>query len=1536
MKPDNALLLDAAFAAYESTPPSGDYEVEGGRIANELGLHTSIYRRKNTHEYILSFRGTEEPNSWEGFKDWANNFNDGWPQFQKTRSIIAERIRGILASNENARIHIVGHSLGGALAQFTAYDVGKLYNRKMNHRITLTTWNALGAQWGLTAHERKYDPKLLAGINGTHFYRHDDLVARLGGNHVGGKKIMLLDPDIRMEPALAAHMKPELAQALEKGVAIEKDPLYAFATRKTRRFLGTALAGLINLGDPDIAGTGIADLTRTLLHATIGGGVPIAAVELGAFLWQYLVQRIADYSLRAKDNLKSVLAEIAEVASIEKKQFKWLADKMMESLLKEATSTVEGRGSLDRDSMKWASEVFEEIASRTKKRDPQISDLFREASRKIREPFPGLPMSIGNFVWMLMPEMFAVRIGMTTMLIRVQEQFAKAEREDKWINNELHSPLVLDLDGDGIETVGFENRVYFDHNNNGYAELTGWIDSDDGLLTYDRDLNGRIDGGNELFGNHFRLRSGNLASNGFTALADLDSDSNGQIDARDSEWDRLFIWQDYNFSGSTDPGELKGVASLGVHKIPLNYTLGEGVEWNGNDHRQKGEFIREDGSRSMLTDVWFIANSGLSLDLHAAPIDQDLSHVPDLEGSGNVPSLHQAIIRDKSGELGRLLKQWYAVPHTEHAQLIPLVIFHWAGVAHQNSAPSQLLSDRRILLALEAFAGRRFRNGNEPVNSMSTFILQTEFKRICSSITGLLNSHPHFHEILSYAKMTWDHSSNKVIWNVEPLVQHLRQEVDIKLTASSLINLQLAIKSLGETGTDLLRELEKSIRASSRNSDLKLRWLVDQQVIAGSHESEVLHPGYSFPITIHGGGGDDKIKTHQSADLINGGHGNDLLDGDLGDDIYLFGKSFGQDRIQEAETHGRGFDTAIFADHVSGDLASIEQRNGDLVLHFNSGDACTVARYASDAYLYERIDLIRFADGVEWRLPDIMARIKHSLPSQGDDILSGQSKATNRIEGLSGNDLIRGGDLDDHLSGDVGHDALFGGDGNDWLRGGRGRDLLVGGAGRDHYLFAKSDGEDTIRAKSEGNPNDRGTIVFDAGVLASKLGVSRDRDQTTLLLSTGVLGDRIRIEEFFNNDSPYHLRNPIDSVLFSDGTRWNTWELLQRAMLGTAQSDNIGGSAHDDSLHGYGDNDYLDGRDGNDQLYGHEGDDVLEGGAGQDILHGGLGRNIYRFRPGHGQDTIAADLADTASQRSGIVQFDGAISEDEVSFRRIANHLVMTRNASTDSVTVQEFFRDNNPANTWNPISGLEFRATNQPRLSAADILARLLNGRSGTAGNDVMEAPVESSYLHGFGGDDTLLGSDGDDLLDGGLGVDTGSYALARRGVVVDLSLRTPQDTKGAGMDHLASIENLQGSRFADQLYGSEDVNLLDGGDGDDVLVGSAGADHHQGGAGADLFLYRSALEVGHGVRGRDRILDFSGQDRIDLSRLDADRSRPGDQPFLWIGEREFSAPGQLRYTVTNGQGLLKGNLIGSSGPEFTLVLEGGFQLDPAIHLVL
>ena len=1200
---------------------------------------------------------------------------------------------------------------------------------------------------------------------------------------------------------------------------------------------------------------------------------------------------------------------------------------------------------MNRDGIKWISELLEEMATRIENKNSRFSNVLQEASRAILNPFPGLPLAINDLMLLFKPELYTVQIGMKTMLAKLQEQFARAEREDRWAPIERLSPLALDLDGDGVETVGTEYQVYFDHNGNGYAELTGWIDSDDGLLTYDRNQNGNIDSGNELFGNHFQLSVSGFGRNGFVALADLDSDSNQLIDSNDTAWDRLGIWQDFNFSGKVDPGELNSLANFGVKELSLSYTSGEGIDWNGNDHRQEAEYIREDGSTSQLTDVWFITNSGQSQDLNVVPVEQDLSFVPDLEGSGNVPSLHQAIIRDKSGELGRLIKLWYEVPHTQHATLIKSLIYHWTGVAQQGSDNPGLLSDQRILSALEAFTGRSYRNGNEPINVNSAFILTTEFQQICRHVTGLLNSHTYFQDILSKARMSWDGAKNKLNWNVEPLLEHLREQSDRKLTASNLYNLKLAIQSLGETGTDLLDTLRSQIASSPRDKDLKLRWLVDNQIVTGSDESEVLHPGNSFPMTIHGGGGNDHIKTQQSGDLIDGGKGDDILDGSLGNDIYLFDHSFGKDRIHEAETHGRGFDTAIFLGHASSDVEVVTQQKGDLILRFRDGNELTVARYAGDSYLFQRIDLFRFADGVEWTQPDVLSRIAIAQPSPTDDILAGQRNTSNHIDGLAGNDLIWGGDKEDQLSGHLGHDALFGGDGDDWLRGGRGRDLIVGGGGRDRYLFAKGDGDDKILAKNEGKPEDRGTIIFDAGVIPAKTIVSFDLDKSTLLLASGLIGDKIRIEEFLLDGTPYHARNPIESVLFSDGTKWNTWDILQRAMRGTAERDRIEGSQHNDSMHGFAGNDYLNGMAGNDQIFGNDGDDVLEGDIGDDILSGGLGANLFRFGRGHGQDVITADLAATPIQRSGLIQFDQTIHPDEMSIQRRGNQLLITLANSVDSITVQEFFRDNNPANPWNPVSGIEFYSTNQ-KMAVQDILPRLSNGLYGTEGNDALAASALGnsavgtsaavSYLHGFGGADSLAGSDGEDLLDGGDGVDTASYALAPQGVVVDLSLRTPQDTKGAGWDTLASIENLVGSRFADHLSGSEDANLLDGGEGDDILVGSAGADLHRGGAGADLFLYRSALEAGHGVRGRDRILDFSHEDRLDLSQIDANLSRPGDQAFAWIGDREFNAPGQLRYSVLNGQGLLKGNLIGSSSPEFTLVLEGGFPLDPTIHLLL
>ena len=133
-------------------------------------------------------------------------------------------------------------------------------------------------------------------------------------------------------------------------------------------------------------------------------------------------------------------------------------------------------------------------------------------------------------------------------LEKLQEEFNQAEKEA--------SPLILDLDGDGVETIGTDEKVYFDHDNNGFAESTGWVGADDGLLVRDINNNGKIDNGTELFGNNSVLSSGQKAANGFEALAELDSNSDGVFNGSDTAWNQVKVWKDANQNGEVDSGEL--------------------------------------------------------------------------------------------------------------------------------------------------------------------------------------------------------------------------------------------------------------------------------------------------------------------------------------------------------------------------------------------------------------------------------------------------------------------------------------------------------------------------------------------------------------------------------------------------------------------------------------------------------------------------------------------------------------------------------------------------------------------------------------------------------------------------------------------------------------------------------------------------------------------------------------------------------------------------------------------------------------------
>lgn len=151
---------------------------------------------------------------------------------------------------------------------------------------------------------------------------------------------------------------------------------------------------------------------------------------------------------------------------------------------------------------------------------------------------------------------------------------------------ETTSPIILDLNGNGIETTIIDSsQAYFDFAGDHLAERTGWVGANDGLLVYDRNHDGKILDGSELFGNNTLLSNGQKAKNGFEALAELDSNQDGKIDSQDAAYNLLKVWQDSNSDGITDDGELKTLVEAGIVSISTKYKESNYIDQQGNEHR---------------------------------------------------------------------------------------------------------------------------------------------------------------------------------------------------------------------------------------------------------------------------------------------------------------------------------------------------------------------------------------------------------------------------------------------------------------------------------------------------------------------------------------------------------------------------------------------------------------------------------------------------------------------------------------------------------------------------------------------------------------------------------------------------------------------------------------------------------------------------------------------------------------------------------------------------------------------------------------
>jgi len=170
-----------------------------------------------------------------------------------------------------------------------------------------------------------------------------------------------------------------------------------------------------------------------------------------------------------------------------------------------------------------------------------------------------------------MRETSAVTTAVSVMIARTMTATDIGTCRIRTVEPCLGSPIVIDTQGNGFALVGLEAGVQFDIFGDGKPILLGWVQGDDALLVLDRNGNGLIDSGLELFGNHTRLQSGRRAENGYQALAEFDVNGDSVIDERDPVFSGLRLWLDRNVNGVTDAGELTTLADHGISGLDLSY-----------------------------------------------------------------------------------------------------------------------------------------------------------------------------------------------------------------------------------------------------------------------------------------------------------------------------------------------------------------------------------------------------------------------------------------------------------------------------------------------------------------------------------------------------------------------------------------------------------------------------------------------------------------------------------------------------------------------------------------------------------------------------------------------------------------------------------------------------------------------------------------------------------------------------------------------------------------------------------------------------
>jgi Ca2+-binding RTX toxin-like protein len=973
-------------------------------------------------------------------------------------------------------------------------------------------------------------------------------------------------------------------------------------------------------------------------------------------------------------------------------------------------------------------------------------------------------------------------------------------------------PLVLDLDNDGIETVGINGSVVFDHDGDGIKTGTGWVVSDDGFLVQDRNDNGTIDTGAELFGVDTVKADGTLAVDGFDALSDLDANVDGLFDQNDDEFAHVQVWRDFNQNGISTADELFSLPQLGVVSIDLNANSQNVNLGNGNVQTAAAAHLTVDGEGQ--TGNLDLANNPFYREfVDSIPLTEESLSLPDSKASGMVRDLREAV--SLSPTLASVLTNYasqasYAV---QKAQLDDLLTA-WAQTSTMQTSVEQASDNGYFLFYLPP--NQSWSDYDQHLSYWNTTdssvldALSTEDREAYETLqlqqqelVGVINVLERFNAStfveVSADRVTLGNGFQNMVSPVPGIAGSDR--VFVSLSTQQIEFMQQSYESLKESVygslilqtrlTNYLNEITLDVNELSEIyvDFAAMNVLLDSQKIA--------NPAAALA---------DLIELNKYAGEVlqeNGWAGLDMLRNWIDEDVA---GAQTQTILQDLGV------SIIWGDPATG--------NSDDIIFSELGSA-TLSGFI------------------------------------GNDILNGGA-GNDSLSGSSGNDILNGGS---------GRDLLMGGDGDDVLRGGSGEnDHLRGDSGNDTYLFAAGDGNTSINNSDTSVSHD--VLRFMEGI--SPGDVTAIRNLNSLDLTVQMTGEVVSIYNYFYEDAASTYL--IDAIEFVDGTSWDLSTIRQMVIQPTVGNDNLtgfetddtidglsgddiisgaegndhlsgsdgndtltggigddtllGGSGND-SLQGVNGNDILDGGDGTDMLFGGDGDDTLRGGTGaNDHLRGDAGNDTYLFSSGDGNTSINNN--DTGVSHD-VLRFMEGINPGDVVVTRDFYNLFLTLQSTGEKITVSNYFYQD--ATSAYLLDAIEFNDG-----TSWDVTTIKQMTQQGTAGNDNITGLTTDDFIDGLDGNDTLNGGDGNDVLLGGAGND---------------------NLQGANGNDI-----LEGGNDNDMLFGGADNDILNGGGGTDTLFGGEGDDTLNGGAGANDTLIGDA--------GNDTYLFAVGDGNTTISNYD------------------------------------------------------------------